>query len=199
LLPGKALPKDTGRNPFPIRESVECLATLARAVHYAHTQGVIHRDLKPGNVLIDERGEPKLTDFGLTKTTVDLTLTLAGVGSPNFMAPEQASRERGPTGIHTDVFGLGGILYFLLTGRPPFPGEMLGETIRAVLQDEPAPPRALRRDTPTDLETICLKCLNKTPAERYSSALEVAEDLERYLRWEPILARRMGPIGRFVR
>ncbi len=199
FVPGQSLAQSVHEGPLSIARIVEWVLKLAQAVHYAHTQGVIHRDLKPGNVLVNERGEPKLTDFGLTKTAVDLTQTIASAGSPNFMAPEQASRERGPTGVHTDVFGLGSILYFLLTGRPPFPGEMLGETIRAVLEKDPVTPRALRRDTPPDLETICLKCLRKAPGERYSSALEVAEDLERFLRWEPIRARRVGPLGRFAR
>lgn len=198
-ISGHSLARIIHSGPLSIARIAELISKLAQAVHYAHTQGVIHRDLKPANVLVDERDEPKLTDFGLTKTAVDLTQTMASAGSPNFMAPEQASRERGPTGVHTDVFGLGAILYFLLTGQSPAPGEMLGETLRAVLGEDPVPPRNFRRDTPPDLETICLKCLRKAPSERYASALELAEDLGRFLRLEPIRARPVGVIGRLAR
>lgn len=198
-VPGRSLAEILQAGSVSIARIAELVLKLAHAVHYAHGQGILHRDLKPANVLLDERGEPKLTDFGLTKTTADQTQTMVSAGSPHYMAPEQASRERGPTGVHTDVFGIGAILYFLLTGRPPFNGELLGETLRAVLEQEPEPPRSLRRDTPPDLETICLKCLRKAPAERYATAADVADDLERFLRLEPIQARRIGAVGRFVR
>lgn len=170
--------------------------TMARAIHYAHGRGVLHRDLKPTNVIIDQHDQPQITDFGLTKGVHEPDQTDQGAGSPNFMAPEQASARFGDTGVHTDVFGLGSILYFLLTDRPPFRGETIAATIDAVVRTDPVRPRQFRSGVPEDLETICLKCLEKQPAKRYRTALEVAEELERFLNDEPIHAR---PVGRMER
>lgn len=173
---------------------------IAAAIEYAHSRGVTHCDLKPANVLIDQRGEPQITDFGLArpiganaKASSDPT---SGAGSPNFMAPEQASDRFGSIGPRTDVFGLGAILYYLLTDRPPFRGETLNDTIRAVTQLDPVRPRALRPGVPIDLETICLKCLEKRPGRRYQSMQEVTEELGRFLRDEPVHARRITQIER---
>jgi len=188
-VPGQNLAQLCRDALLPVATAVRHVEQLARAVHYAHQHGVIHRDLKPANVLISPDDEPKLTDFGLTKSLVDPTQTIESAGSPNFMAPEQADSKQGATGAHTDIFGLGAILYFLLAGRPPAVGESLSETLRAVVACEPAPPRQLRPALPRDLETITLKCLVKEPGRRYGSALEVAEELARWQRHEPILAR----------
>lgn len=176
-----------------VTTAVRYMARLARAVHYAHQHGVIHRDLKPANVLIGPDDEPKLTDFGLTKSLVDPTRTMESAGSPNFMAPEQADSSLGTTGTQTDVFGLGAILYWLLTGRPPAFGETLTETLRSVVTCDPVALRTLRPGLPVDLETITLKCLEKEGRRRYASALEVAEELERWTRHEPIQARPIQP------
>lgn len=169
---------------------------IARAIHYAHSRGVLHRDLKPNNIIIDQHDQPQITDFGLTKGVDDEDKATEGAGSPNFMAPEQASGGLGRTGVRTDVFGIGAILYFLLTDRPPFRGETLADTIDAVLHREPRRPREFRTGVSPDLETICLKCLEKRPSRRYASAAEVADELDRFLRNEPILARPVGPFER---
>lgn len=160
---------------------------------------MLHRDLKPTNVIIDKDGQPQITDFGLTKGIHEPDKTGKGAGSPNFMVPEQASARFGDTGIHTDVFGMGAILYFMLTDRPPFRGETLADTVHAVMTSEPIRPRQLRTGVPRDLETICLKCLEKQPSKRYSNVLEVAEELDRFLRDEPILAHPVGPMERGMR
>ncbi len=173
---------------------------IAAAIEYAHSRGVTHCDLKPANVIMDQRGEPQITDFGLARqigaTAGGLSDPASGAGSPNFMAPEQASDRFGSIGPRTDVFGLGAILYYLLTDRPPFRGETLDDTIRAVTQLDPVRPRALRPGVPVDLETICLKCLEKRPGRRYQSMQEVTEELHRFLRDEPIHARRITQIER---
>jgi hypothetical protein len=162
---------------------------LARAVHFAHVNGVIHRDLKLANILLAWDDTPKITDFGLNKSAFDQSQTFTNAGSPNFMAPEQADRKAGSTGIHTDIFGVGGTLYYLLTGRAPFSGETLTETLHAVLVQAPVAPRALCPAVPRDLETICVKCLEKDPARRYATAEALALDLQRFLAHEPIQAR----------
>src|SRR2546421_115114 len=168
---------------------------IAKAIHYAHQRGILHRDLKPSNVLIDASGEPHITDFGLAKNLKgdsELTLTGQAWGSPCFIPPEQAAGRHGDVGPHSDVYSLGAILYHLLTGRPPFVAETVTETLQQVVSDEPASPRLLNPRVPRDLETICLKCLNKEPHRRYRSAQGLAEDLQHWLADEPILARPSG-------
>jgi serine/threonine protein kinase len=205
-VPGQNLAQCIADCPFPIADSgqvVRWLKTIAEAVHYAHQQGIIHRDLKPSNILIDSAGQPRITDFGLAKrlsdpqlSTLNPQLTLTGqvLGSPNYVAPEQAAARQAEVGVASDVWSLGAILYHLLTGRPPFHAETPTETLHQVIHAEPVAPRALQRGVPCDLETICLKCLSKAPADRYPSAAALAEDLGRWLAGEPILARRLsGP------
>jgi WD40 repeat protein len=180
-------------HPLPAHAAATYLQTIARAIHYAHEQGVLHRDLKPSNVLIDAFDQPRITDFGLAKrltgSTSDLTVSGQALGSPNFMPPEQAAGKHKTSGPTSDIYGLGAILYYLLTGRPPFMAENASAAVRQVLENEPVSPRALNPGVPRDLETLCLKCLQKEPKQRYASAREVADELGRFLRGEPILAR----------
>jgi len=201
---GQNLAQLVAQRPLPAPKAARYVQRIAEAVHYAHEQGILHRDLKPSNVLIDAAtDQPRITDFGLAKrlssdsslATGHSSLTMSGqvLGSPNFMPPEQASRGRGKVGRPSDVFGLGGILYFLLTARAPFQGDGLEATISQVLNTEPVPPRLLNPGLPRDLETICLKCLEKEPARRYATAQAVADELGRFLADKPILAR---PVSR---
>ena len=185
--------------PMSIRQAVELIAKVARTVHYAHEHGILHRDIKPGNILLDAKGEPHLTDFGLARLVESestITRTVEVLGTPSYMAPEQAAGNNTKLTNATDVYGLGAILYQLLTGHPPFAGGTTYETIKLLLETEPRPPRLWNAKVDRDLSTICLKCLEKDPQRRYSSALVLAEDLERWLRHEPILARRTGVVHR---
>src|SRR5438874_7414967 len=181
--------------PMSIRQAAELIAKVARTVHYAHQHGILHRDLKPGNILLDQKGEPHLTDFGLARlveTESTMTRTLDVLGTPSYMAPEQAMGNNAAVSSVTDVYGLGAVLYQLLTGQPPFAGGTTYETIKLLLDNEPRQPRLLNPKIDRDLSTICLKCLEKDPKRRYSSALALAEDLEHWLKHEPIRAKRSG-------
>jgi serine/threonine protein kinase/tetratricopeptide (TPR) repeat protein len=181
--------------PISIPRAVELIAKLARTVHYAHEHGILHRDIKPGNILLDAKGEPLLTDFGLARLVEaesTVTRTLEVIGTPSYMAPEQAAGEHTQVGSATDVYGLGAVLYQLLTGHPPFAGRTSYETIRLLLDTEPRQPRLWNPKIARELSTICLKCLEKEPKRRYPSALALAEDLEHWLKHEPIRAHRTG-------
>src|ERR1700757_2867626 len=183
------------REPMPVRQAVELMTKVARTVHYAHEHGIVHRDIKPGNILLDAKGEPHLTDFGLARlveSESSVTHTLEVMGTPSYMAPEQAAGNNAGLSSATDVYGLGAVFYQLLTGHPPFAGGTTFETVRLVLDTEPRQPRLWNPKINRDLSTICLKCLEKHPQRRYSSALALAEDLERWLKHEPIQARRTG-------
>ena len=177
-------------------EAVALVETLARAMHHAHLRGVVHRDLKPANVLLTGEGTPKITDFGLAKNLESVSeISRSGIimGTPPYMAPEQAEGKFRDTGPATDVYALGTLLYEMLAGQPPFQGETPYRTIEQVLNEEPQPPSRLRPGVPRDAETICLKCLRKQPGQRYVSAEALANDLRHYLQGVPITAR---PIGR---
>jgi len=199
LVEGGQLEEVSRREPIPIRRAAELIAKLARTVHYAHERGILHRDIKPGNILVDAKGEPYLTDFGLARlleTESTVTRTLETLGTPSYMAPEQALSNNSQLTSATDVYGLGAVLYHLLSGHPPFAGGTTYETIRLLLETEPRQPRLWNPKIDRDLSTICLKCLEKNPQHRYSSALALAEDLERWLKHQPIRARRTGVFGR---
>lgn len=188
--------KDT---PLSIRQAVELMAKVARTVHYAHEHGILHRDIKPGNILLDQAGDPHLTDFGLARLVESesaITRTVEILGTPSYMAPEQAAGNNTKLTRGTDVYGLGAVLYHLLTGHPPFAGETTYETIKLLLETEQRSPRLWNTKVDRDLSTICEKCLEKDPARRYSSASTLADDLERWLKHEPIQARRTGVISR---
>jgi TolB-like protein/Tfp pilus assembly protein PilF/predicted Ser/Thr protein kinase len=195
LVEGGQLDAVAKRESMPIRQAAELIAKLARTVFYAHEHGILHRDIKPGNILLDAQGEPHLTDFGLARlveTDGSVTRTLEVLGTPSYMAPEQAVGNNARVSSATDIYGLGAVLYQLLTGHPPFAGGTTYETVRLVLDTEPRQPRLWNRKIDRDLATICLKCLDKDPQRRYASALALAEDLERWLKHEPIRARRTG-------
>lgn len=198
-IEGQNLAEAVREGPLPSARAAQILEKIAAAVHHAHEHKILHRDLKPSNVILDAAGEPQVTDFGLARRLDgDSTLTLTGqvFGSPRFMPPEQASGRPGAVGVHSDVYGLGAILYYLLTARPPFVGETMETTLAQVLETEPVSPRLLNARVPRDLETICLKCLEKEPSRRYASAQAVADELGRFLRSEPILARPVGLAGK---
>jgi len=199
FVEGGQLEEVVKHEPVPTRRAAELIAKVARTVHYAHERGILHRDIKPGNILLDAKGEPHLTDFGLARLMEKestVTHTLDVIGTPSYMAPEQAVGNNAAVSSVTDVYGLGAVFYELLTGHPPFAGGTTFETIRLVLDSEPRQPRLWNPKIDRDLATICLKCLEKDPQCRYASALALAEDLERWLKHEPIRARRIGVFTR---
>ncbi|HTI72727.1 MAG TPA: serine/threonine-protein kinase [Candidatus Limnocylindria bacterium] len=178
------------------------LKTIAEAIQYAHQQGILHRDLKPSNVLVDPFGEPRVTDFGLAKELAsdsELTITGQVLGTPGYLPPEQADSSLGPVTPASDVYSLGALLYYMLTARAPFVAGSMQETLRQLLSEDPVAPRLLNPEVPRDLETICLKCLERDQARRYGSAAALGEDLRRYLNGEPIAARPPSAVGRFTR
>jgi serine/threonine-protein kinase len=200
LVEGSSLSKQAGRYRDDPQAAARLVSTLARAVHYAHGRGFLHCDLKPSNVLLDAQGKPYLTDFGLARRTgVDSSLSISGtiLGTPSYMAPEQATGSRARLGPAIDVYGLGAILYELLTGRPPFRAPTIMETVVQLLERDPPPPRILRPEVPRELESICLKCLEKSPKDRYASAEALADELDNYVRGEDIQAT--GLISRLRR
>src|SRR5207247_10876849 len=167
--------------PMPIRRAVDLIAKVARTVHYAHEHSVLHRDIKPGNILLDQKGEPQLTDFGLARlveTESTVTRTMEVLGTPSYMAPEQAVGNNAAVSGLTDVYGLGAVFYQLLTGHPPFAGGTTYETMKLLLDTEPRQPRLWNPKIDRDLSTICLKSLEKDPNSRYASPLLIAEDLD---------------------
>ncbi len=202
LVEGRQLDEVIKREPMAFRRAVELIAKLARAVHYAHEHGILHRDIKPGNILLDDKGEPHLTDFGLARlveTESDVTRTAEVLGTPSYMAPEQAVGNNAAVSSATDVYGLGAVLYQLLTGQPPFAGGTTYETIKLLEDTEPRPPRLLNPKVDRDLSTVCLKCLEKDPKRRYPAAAGLAVDLERWLEGRPITARRVSSPERLWR
>ena len=202
FVEGQSLSQRLADGPLPAREAAELIRRVSEAIEYAHQHGVIHRDLKPANILLDRNGNPRVTDFGLAKKVQgDSGLTGSGqiMGTPSYMPPEQAGGKRGEVGPAADVYALGATLYALVTGRPPFQAATAMDTVIQVVSDEPVPPRRLNASIPRDLETICLKCLEKEPARRYASASDLAEDLGRYLAGEPIVARPVTRSERAVK
>jgi serine/threonine-protein kinase len=212
FVEGGSLAERLQAGPLVFAVAARLVADLARAIHVAHKRGIIHRDLKPANVLLVSEPSgpdtpigqliPKITDFGLAKHLHrDDKQTVSGaiMGTPSYMAPEQAAGQRNQVGPAADIYSLGAILYELLTGRPPFQAATTLDTVLQLTTEEPVPPRKLRPQVPRDLETICLKCLEKAPARRYARARDLADDLQRYLHGEPIVARPLGPWGRLRR
>jgi TolB-like protein/predicted Ser/Thr protein kinase/lipoprotein NlpI len=202
LVEGGQLDEVAKREPMPIRRAVELIAKVAHTVHYAHEHGILHRDIKPGNILLNQKGEPHLTDFGLARlveTESTVTRTLEVLGTPSYMAPEQAVGNNAAISSATDVYGLGAVLYQLLSGQPPFAGGTTYETVKLLLDTEPRQPRALNAKVDRDLSTICLKCLEKDPKRRYSSALALTTDLERWLKGLPTVARPISAPARIWR
>jgi WD40 repeat protein/tRNA A-37 threonylcarbamoyl transferase component Bud32 len=202
FVEGQSLSQRLAEGPLPPREAAALLIKVAEAIAYAHSRSVIHRDLKPGNILLDRHGHPRVTDFGLAKKLeADSGLTGSGqiMGTPSYMPPEQAGGNRGAIGPVADVYALGATLYALVTGRPPFQAATPMDTLLQVVGQDPVPVRQLNATVPKDLETICLKCLEKDPRRRYGSARALAEELNRFLSGEPIVARPVGPAERTLK
>ncbi|HYH64342.1 MAG TPA: serine/threonine-protein kinase, partial [Urbifossiella sp.] len=200
FVEGGTLAGELAAGPLEPRRAARLMREAAEAVAFSRARGIVHRDLKPGNVLLDAAGRAVVTDFGLAKRTDlgDADVTLAGqvMGTPNYMPPEQAQGRGAEVGPPADVYALGATLYALLTGRPPFQAATPLETLRQVVELDPVPPRAVNPAVPRDLDTVCMTCLRKEPANRYPSAAAVADELGRYLDGKPILAR---PVGRLER
>jgi serine/threonine protein kinase len=200
-IAGPSLTQRLADGPLPGRVAARYVRRTARAVHYAHRQGILHRDLKPSNILLDADDEPHVTDFGLAKKLgCDSGQTRSGavMGTPSYMSPEQAAGRIKELGPACDVYGLGAVLYELITGRPPFRSDTPLDTLMHVMDREPVPPRLLNPKVDRDLETICLKCLEKDPRHRYPSAEALADDLERYLNGESIGARSFNVLDRLI-
>lgn len=203
---GMTLAKRLNGTPLPPHEAATLMVPLADAIAHAHRHGIVHRDLKPANVLLAACGlasdSPKITDFGLAKRlNVDSGQTRTGaiMGTPSYMAPEQAEGKNDRIGPASDIYALGAIFYEMLTGRPPFKADTVLNTLHQVVKQEPVPPRVLQPGVPRDLETICLKCLEKDPRRRYASAADLGADIQRFLNQEPIMARPVGWIERSVK
>lgn len=196
---GQTLAQLLRGTPLEPRRAAELLVTMAEAIEYAHGRGVLHRDLKPGNVIVDYSRRPRITDFGLAKELYvesSVTESNAILGTPSYMSPEQAEGRTAEISTKSDVYSLGAVLYEMITGRPPFRAHSLSETLQQVIGSAPALPRSVNPKVPRDLETICMKCLQKDSGRRYQSARELGEDLGRFLRSEPIRARPVGMTGR---
>ncbi|TWT63297.1 serine/threonine protein kinase [Rubinisphaera italica] len=192
FISGTSLKELLQNGLLPTREAAEMIRKISAAIAYAHEEGIVHRDLKPGNILVDHHGDPHVTDFGLAKQVNQndqLTKTGQVIGTPSFMSPEQARGQVSEIGTLSDVYSIGALLYATLTGRPPFQSDNAVKTIMQVIEDPPVSPRVLNPEVSRDLETICLKCLEKNPASRYQSAEELKLELKRYLDGLPILAR----------
>lgn len=202
FIEGHSLSHRLSNGPLPTREAAQIVCKVARAIHYAHRQDIVHRDLKPSNIIIDPNGEPQITDFGLAKrldTDSKQTRTGAIVGTPSYMAPEQAQGRNNELGPPCDIYSMGAILYELVTGRPPFRAATALDTVMQVINNEPVPPTLLNTEVDADLENIILKCLEKDPLLRYSSAEAFAADLERYMAGESIQARSVNVLDRIAR
>ena len=196
LVEGGTLAGALAGTPQPASKAAALVVKLAEAIHTAHQAGIVHRDLKPGNVLLSTDGNPKISDFGLAHSIEgDHTLTISGIrlGTPAYMVPEQALGKARAVGAAADIYALGAILYEALTGRPPFKGETCADTERQLISQEPVSPSKLNPKVPQDLETVCLKCLQKDPTRRDGSATDLAADLDRFRQGVPVLARRTSP------
>jgi serine/threonine protein kinase len=198
FVDGESLQDKLREGPIDPCDAANICREIAEAIAYAHDQGVIHRDLKPSNVLLDNGGRVRVADFGLAKRVdsgADLTRSGAVIGTPNYMSPEQAQGSIAEIGVGSDVYSLGAILYCSLTGRPPFQTANTVDTLFQVVHQVPAPPRSLNPQLPKDLQTICLKCLEKNTSDRYPSARDLADELDRFLRGDPIQARPITPMA----